>query len=148
MVWGGISKQGRTGLVVFNGIMKSTFYANKIVSENFCPFVDTHYPNAHRLMQDNDPKHTSRETQRFMLEHNVNWWRTPPESPDLNPIENLWREMKHYIATQVRPKNKAELVAGLGAFWGTVTPQKCTRYINHLYNVMPKVIVNRGASSG
>ena len=24
----------------------------------------------------------------------INWWKTPPESPDANPIENLWHELK------------------------------------------------------
>ena len=45
-------------------------------------------------MQDNDPKHTSRAAQRFFSEKGSNWWRTAPESPDANPIENLWHEMK------------------------------------------------------
>ena len=44
-------------------------------------------------MQDNDPKHTSRRAQEFFSEQNVNWW-TPPESPDANPTENLWHELK------------------------------------------------------
>ena len=40
-------------------------------------------------MQDNDPKHRSRLAQRFYDGNGINRWRTPPESPDLNPIENL-----------------------------------------------------------
>ena len=45
-------------------------------------------------MKDNDPKHTSRVAKAFFAENGVNWWRTPPESPDVNPIENLWHELK------------------------------------------------------
>ena len=40
------------------------------------------------------PKHTSRVAKAFFAENGVNWWRTPPESPDANPIENLWHELK------------------------------------------------------
>ena len=43
-------------------------------------------------MQDNDPKHTSRVAQQFYMDSDINWWKTPAESPDMNPIENLWRE--------------------------------------------------------
>ena len=43
-------------------------------------------------MQDNDPKHTSRRAATFFEEEGVHWWRTPPESPDMNPIENLWHD--------------------------------------------------------
>ena len=148
LVWGGISRRGCTPLVIFNGIMVSDFYQEKILQSAFLPFVQAVYPESHRLFQDNDPKHTSRSTKAFMEEHGVNWWRSPAESPDLNPIENLWSEMKVYCNTKVRPKNKEELRAAIHQFWGTVTPEKCQRYINHLYTVMPVVIENNGEACG
>ena len=40
------------------------------------------------------PKHTSRIAKAFFDQNGVNWWRIPPESPDANPIENLWHELK------------------------------------------------------
>ena len=51
---------------------------------------------------------------------NINWWKTPPESPDMNPIENLWHELKEYIRRVIKPKTKDELVAGILEFWETV----------------------------
>ena len=38
----------------------------------------------------NDPKHTSRYIQGFFAEKGITWWRSPAESPDLNPIELVW----------------------------------------------------------
>lgn len=65
------------------------------ILENYLlPFIQTEYPSFHQFMQDNDPKHTSRRAKEFFEQHNVNWWKTPPESPDANPIENLWHELK------------------------------------------------------
>lgn len=52
------------------------------------PFVQEHYPppSAHHFMQDNNPKHLHK---LFFLRSGLNWWCTPAESPDMNPIENL-----------------------------------------------------------
>lgn len=85
-------------------------------------------------MADNDPKHTSCYAQRYLEEKRVNWWRTPAESPDFNPIEN---ELKVYIRREV-PKTKEELIDGIEAFWSTVDIEKCRKYIRHLHKVIPK----------
>ena len=47
-------------------------------------------------MQDNDPKHTSKIAREFFTEKGIQWWKTPLESPDANPIEYLWHELKVY----------------------------------------------------
>ena len=57
--------------------------------------------------------------------------KTPPESPNLNPIENLWHEMKHFVRTTAKPRNRGTL-AGIQSFWATMTLEKCCRYIDHL----------------
>ena len=48
------------------------------------------FADGHRFWQDNDPKHTSKFAQGYFKQKNINWWQTPPESPDLNPIEKVW----------------------------------------------------------
>lgn len=149
LVWAGISKRGATKLVIFNGIMDSIFYQNEILTNALMPFLQQKFPDGHQFMQDNDPKHTSRSTQAFMEENGINWVRTPPSSPDLNPIENVWHEMKHHIATRVKPRTKDELLQGLTTFWDErMTPLKCQRYINHIHKVIPKVIECNGGPSG
>ena len=148
MVWGGISKRGATPLLIFNGIMDSQFYQQSILKNAFLPFVKVAYPTHHRLWQDNDPKHTSKSTKQFMEENGINWFPTPAESPDLNPIENLWHEMKHYCKVVRKASNKAELEDAIHAFWATCTPGKCQKYIGHLKKVVPAVIRCNGSATG
>ena len=92
-VWAGISYEGATKLCIFEGIMNAKLYT-EILEKCLVPFLQRTYPNGHRFMQDNDPKHTSGWAQAFFERKHINWWRTPPESPDANPIENLWHELK------------------------------------------------------
>ena len=96
-------------------------------------------------MQDNDPKHTSHVAKEFFDRNNINWSRTPPKSPDCNPIENLWHELKEYIRREVKPKSKQELIYAILADsrW-----RKCCRYIGRLEKVLPKVIEVQGEATG
>ena len=84
----------------------------------------------------------------ILKKSNINWWKTPAKSTDLNPIEMLWHEMKHHIRSRKKPFNKEELVEGILEFWQTVTWEKCTKYINHLHKVLPVVIERNGRASG
>ena len=146
-VWGGISKQGATQLVIFDGIMNATRYGD-ILKASLVPFIRKNYPESHRLYQDNDPKHTSRYIQRFFDMNKVNWWKSPAESPDLNPIEKVWGSMKTYLRDKHKPKNLEQLKEGIRTYWKKLTPEVCTRYIDHLQKVMPVVIQEQGAPSG
>ena len=110
-VWAGISVQGRTGVCVFDGIMDAEMYVD-ILRCTLLPFLHDVFSDGHRFMQDNDPKYTSRQAAQFFQENRVNWWNTPPESPDLNPIENLWHEMKEFLRREVKPHTKDELIGG------------------------------------
>ena len=122
-------------------------YVN-ILQKTLLPFVEGVYPDSCRFMQDNDPKHTSKLGQAFLKTNKITWWKTPPESPDLNPIENLWHELKEFLRREVKPKTKDELVDGIVEFWGSVSGEKCRKYIRHLDKVIPKVIELGGAATG
>ena len=146
-IWGGISCRGATKLVIFNGILVSTRLL-KIYENSLLPFVKSAFPDGHRFMQDNDPKHCSNLAKNFLKDHNINWWKTPPESPDMYPIENVWGSLKTHLRNKVKPTNQETLIAGIRSFWKTLTPEVCRRYIFHLKRVVPKVIEENGGPSG
>ncbi len=64
---------------------------------------------------------------RFIEDNHISYWPTPAESPDLNPIEMMWHELKHHIRKYVKPKNKEQLLEGIVNFWRTVDSERCTR---------------------
>lgn len=72
----------------------------------------------------------------------------PQNSRILNPIENLWHELKEYIRQEVKPRMKAELVERIQQFWETMDFAKCIKYIRHLRKVIPRVIEVEGDATG
>ena len=145
LIWGGISKKGATKAIIFTGIMDAEKYV-EILQRGLLPFMTKHFPDENmRFQQDNDPKHTSRVARAFFEANQVNWWRTPPESPDLNPQERVWSHLKQFLSSVVKPHNKTELIDGIKRFWNEkLTRQQCQRYINHIHKVIPKVIEKNG----
>ena len=91
------------------------------------PFLAANYspPSTHRFIQDNDPKHISRIAQEFYSKQGINWWKTPLESTDMNPIKNLWHELKEFFRREIKPTTKDQLVHGIHRFWATVDVAKC-----------------------
>ena len=99
---------------------------------------------------DNDPKHCTAKFTHFLAENGTIHFPSPPQSPDITSgIECVWHELKHYLNTVYKPRNKDELITGIVTFWNEkLSLDQCNRYINHKFTTLPAIIINSGAATG
>lgn len=146
MCWGSFSWQGPGPLCVIDGIMDSVKYV-KILNEIMLPYAEEEMPLIWTFQQDNDPKHTSKLTQEWFAEKNVNVLAWPSQSPDLNPIENLWSFVKRKLAAGQKPSNKTQLFERIKSIWDSIPIEYCRALINSMQRRCQAVIVAKGSAT-
>ncbi len=65
------------------------------------------------------------------------------ESPDLHPIENLWRELKVRVAKR-QPQNLNDLERICKEEWDKIPPEMCANLVDNYKKRLTSVIANKG----
>ena len=142
MVWGCFSRSGPGPICRVEGIMRADDY-KKILAEHMVPFSEEHMPLTWQFQHDNDPKHKAKKVVEYLLTENISVMKWPAQSPDLNPIENLWNAIDRVIKCQ-KPSTLHELFDCIQQNWMQLSPEYCAKLVDSMHDRCKAVLKNFG----
>ena len=146
MVWGCFSWNGVGPIFQTTNKMNAVEYKN-ILENVLLPYAEEDMPLRWVFQQDNDPKHTSKLVKKCIEDQKINLMTWPSQSPDLNPIENLWCDLKKKLSKQTF-SNKEQLWQCVQKTWYEIPKETCRALIESMPIRMTKVMQNKGGYTG
>ncbi len=144
MIWAAMSSAGVGPLCFLKSTVNAAIY-QEILEHFMLPSADKLYGDANFIFQqDLAPAHTAKGTKSWFNDHGVTVLDWPANSPDLNPIENLWGIVKRKMR-DTRPNDADELKATVKETWVSIPPQQCHKLITSMPRRIEAVIKAKGA---
>jgi transposase len=145
MVWGCFAKHNLGPLVKLEGRVTAAVY-KKVLKNNLIPFLEgLDNQDNYFFQEDNAPIHKANIIKRWKVKHKVNSIPWPAQSPDLNPIENLWDELERQVRAHTSlPKNREDLWEILQEEWSNLDVNKYQNLVDSMPCRVAAVIKSKG----
>lgn len=141
MMWEGVGKCCR-----ITGHMTAAMYI-KILEEGLLESLQKFGKSVSDIVfqHDNDTKHAAKITKYWLHDRGFEVMQWPPQSPDLNPIEHLWGEVKRAIASDGSDAtNLNSLWQKTESTWNAIDPAKCSKLVSSMPHRIAAVLKARG----
>jgi transposase len=146
MIWGCMS---------INGVGYACHIEDRMNAELYCYILGSTFRDSVKywnlrwtdlvFQQDNDRKHTSKLATKWFENRDITVLDWPANSPDLNPIEHLWHQLKLKLSLyENQASGVGELWQRVDKEWNTLTAEECRRYIESMRLRVKAVLKAKG----
>ena len=146
MVWGCMMWDGPGYACKIDGRMDGDLFVS-ILEEDLQASLEYYNKDTEDIIfqQDNDPKHTCKKAKEWFQDNGIEVLLWPAQSPDLNPIEQLWTYIKRRLADyETPPSGIIELWERVEAEWNKIEPKVCQDLIESMPRRVQAVIEAKG----
>ena len=95
-------------------------------------------------MHDNARPHSATKTRQFLATNNVNDLDWPANSPNLNPVEQVWDEVGWCVQRNHAIHTENDLAAALQAEWASLPAPFIQRYVKSMRLSITACIAQNG----
>lgn len=142
-IWGCFTGQEVGAVRIFDDNMDTRLYTDTM-QQLMKPYALRLWPNGEWFyLHDNASYHGSYRSRTWFHNNGVSLIELPPHSPDLNPIENLWADLKRRIESR-NARTISKLKEIIPDEWQKTTPLSCANLVDSMHDRMRAIVAAGG----
>ena len=131
MVWGTFTAAGVGELIKVDASINAKEYI-RILETGLLPSIQKQgISHSIVFQQDNAPSHTAKVTKKWLADNSIDVMFWPGQSPDLNPIENIWAIISRALTGRTF-SNKEKLWEAVQFEWNSISSSQCSKLVESM----------------